>query len=389
MRNIKTPMKILELEYSDKQIDWNLNKTNFDGLNLLVGISGVGKTKILRAILDMKAIALGQTIPSLKWKMKFQAHSDSVYEWTGETESIQPRLTTNQGLNKINSIFDFGLGANTKIQNEKILENGKVVAERDASTIKFQGSITLKLSPFESLIKLLSLEEKIQPIFNGFSRIIFRDVSRNLVEVRFQETSAINSSDSQYNNLDTIKNSNLGFLLKLLLVSIKHKNEYYKIKGYFSDIFPQVEDIVIREEPNLLNSNIVVMYIKEKGIKNLIHYNDVSSGMMRTIEHLCDIFLSPDNAVVLIDEFENSLGVNCIDTITETILQRREKIQYIITSHHPYIINKVSKDFWKLVTRKGNTVSTHNAKDLNLSESNHEAFLQLLNSEEYLDGIRF
>ncbi|MCB1144695.1 MAG: ATP-binding protein [Leptospiraceae bacterium] len=382
-------MKILELEYSDKQIDWNLNKTNFDGLNLLVGISGVGKTKILRAILDMKAIALGQTIPSLKWKMKFQAHSDSVYEWTGETESIQPRLTTNQGLNKINSIFDFGLGANTKIQNEKILENGKVVAERDASTIKFQGSITLKLSPFESLIKLLSLEEKIQPIFNGFSRIIFRDVSRNLVEVRFQETSAINSSDSQYNNLDTIKNSNLGFLLKLLLVSIKHKNEYYKIKGYFSDIFPQVEDIVIREEPNLLNSNIVVMYIKEKGIKNLIHYNDVSSGMMRTIEHLCDIFLSPDNAVVLIDEFENSLGVNCIDTITETILQRREKIQYIITSHHPYIINKVSKDFWKLVTRKGNTVSTHNAKDLNLSESNHEAFLQLLNSEEYLDGIRF
>ena len=39
-------MKILELEYHDKILDWKLKTSEFSDLNLLVGISGVGKTKI-------------------------------------------------------------------------------------------------------------------------------------------------------------------------------------------------------------------------------------------------------------------------------------------------------------------------------------------------------
>lgn len=170
-----------------------------------------------------------------------------------------------------------------------------------------------------------------------------------------------------------IKNSDISIILKLLLVEKNKHKIFQTIKEKFKEIFPQVTDLLIKEEPAGNGINYVFLYIKERGIKEPIHQDQMSAGMMRTIEHLCDIYLSPDDAVILIDEFETSLGVNCINYITDSMLENRLHNQYIITSHHPYIINNVSKDFWKLVTRKGNTVSTHNAKELNLSESNHEA----------------
>lgn len=38
-------------------------------------------------------------------------------------------------------------------------------------------------------------------------------------------------------------------------------------------------------------------------------------------------------------EFENGLGVNCIDVLAEILLSERKDLQFIITSHHPKIIN--------------------------------------------------
>lgn len=382
-------MKILELEYYDKILDWKLNVAKFSDLNLLVGISGVGKTKILIAIINLKGIALGKSINGIKWKMKFSIDDSSEYTWEGETETLENKQVS---LRKFLTPQNLFLGKEeefkSKITNEKLMHSERVIVDRDESTIKFLGQVTLKLSPYESLIKLLSLEEQIQPVYTGFSKIVFRDISKNLIEVPIQEPVTINSADSRYKSLENIKNSNISFLLKLLLVSKHNHYEFKKIKNIFTEVFPQVEDIHIKEEPTLLGTNIVSLYLKEKGIRTLIHQNDISSGMLRTIEHLSDIYLSPENAVILIDEFENSLGVNCIDTITDSILKQKGNIQYIITSHHPYIINHVSKDYWKLVTRKGNTVSVTNAKDLNLSESNHQAFIQLINSDEFTEGIK-
>jgi AAA15 family ATPase/GTPase len=62
--------------------------------------------------------------------------------------------------------------------------------------------------------------------------------------------------------------------------------------------------------------------------------------MFKTLMYIAEIYLSPEGAVVLIDEFENSLGSNCIDAVTD-ILTERQDLQFIITSHHPYIIKLI------------------------------------------------
>ncbi len=115
--------------------------------------------------------------------------------------------------------------------------------------------------------------------------------------------------------------------------------------------------------------------------------SEISSGMFKTLLHLAEIKLMADGFVILIDEFENSLGVNCIDIVAEDLLKPGRNLQYIITSHHPYIINNIDMKYWKVVMRDGTKVSTKTADELKLGKSKHQAFKQLLNLEEFTGGI--
>lgn len=47
-------MKINRLSYTNKASGWDLKPLEFDQLTLLVGASGVDKTRILKSILDLK-----------------------------------------------------------------------------------------------------------------------------------------------------------------------------------------------------------------------------------------------------------------------------------------------------------------------------------------------
>jgi predicted ATP-dependent endonuclease of OLD family len=109
--------------------------------------------------------------------------------------------------------------------------------------------------------------------------------------------------------------------------------------------------------------------------------------MLRVFLQLAEIYLCPDGTVFLIDEFENSLGINCIDELTKVILNLNRNLQFVITSHHPYIINNIPFEYWKIVTRKGNTITTHDASEFNLGRSKHDRFMQLLQLEEYQTGV--
>ena len=47
-------MYIKSLIYEDQSTDWELKSISFKQLTLLVGASGVGKTQILKALLNLK-----------------------------------------------------------------------------------------------------------------------------------------------------------------------------------------------------------------------------------------------------------------------------------------------------------------------------------------------
>ena len=43
-------------------------------------------------------------------------------------------------------------------------------------------------------------------------------------------------------------------------------------------------------------------------------------------------------------------------------------LQFILPSHHPYIINGIGMEYWKVVSRTGGVISTKNADEFKLGD---------------------
>lgn len=113
----------------------------------------------------------------------------------------------------------------------------------------------------------------------------------------------------------------------------------------------------------------------------IIEQGDISSGMFKSIIVIAEVIFGSSLNPIIIDEIENSLGVNCLPSVLDE-LETAER-QVIITTHHPKIINKVSLKCWKIVSRNGSKVQTSAATTLIDSKSHHDNYIKLINSAIY------
>lgn len=378
-------MRIKKVSFCNHKLDWQFEPIYFSDLALLVGVSGVGKTQILKGISSLKEIANGKSLNGLAWDITFLTKNEVEYEWIGEFETQKPLgvISEDEDDNRF------------KIIHEKLWRNGNLIIERTPNEIQFQGKITPKLSPFQSLVYIFNQEDDIAPVQEGFNKIIYSEhyTSVNPFYGLFHrwllERWLLGERSQENLSLDSIKDSNMPIPVKLVLVSQQYSDIFNNIKNSFIEIFTQVEDIkieVIQDERDPFFGDLAVQ-IKEKGVNKWILASNISSGMLKTLVHISELYLAPEGTVILIDEFENSLGVNCIDVVTDLLIQNKN-LQFILTSHHPYIINNIPMEYWKIVTRRGGLVTVRDAKDFNLGKSRHQAFLQLINLEEYSEGIK-
>lgn len=180
-------------------------------------------------------------------------------------------------------------------------------------------------------------------------------------------------------SLKLIQESGFSSSFKLALAYKNATDVFAEIKDKFCDIFPQTSDIRFKKADfSGFPEEVYMLELRERNVDNWISA-PLSSGMIRTLLHLAQIHLWPAGTVFLVDEFENSLGVNCINAVTEGLFERHGQLQFIMTSHHPYVINNIPMEYWKIVTREGNRVTVKNPDEFNLGRSKHEAFLQLAN----------
>jgi Predicted ATPase len=105
--------------------------------------------------------------------------------------------------------------------------------------------------------------------------------------------------------------------------------------------------------------------------------------MLKTIYYIVELFTMSEDSLVLIDEFENGLGVNCIDLLSELMLTERNDLQFIITSHHPKIINAIDKDKWRIIDRDGCVVKNSESITYGIGNSQHDAYFNLINRWEF------
>jgi predicted ATPase len=370
-------MKIKKVAFWDNLREWRFEPICFSNLALLVGVSGVGKTQILKGILNLQRIANGASLNGLAWDITFSTKNNVEYRWQGEFET-QKNLPIIP--NEEDETNEF------RMVREHLLIEGNLIIERTPNEIIFKGHTTPKLSPFQSVVEILNQEDDILPAHEAFNKITSNNSSSmDYYDMNYTAISNLPKSDTY---LRAIKETDVPIQIKLAFICSHYSDLFNKIKRIFVQAFPQVEDIKIEAVQDEKSSFITFpIQIKEKGVNNWIFQNNISSGMLKTLVHISELYLSPEGTVILIDEFENSLGINCIDVVTDLIVENKS-IQFILTSHHPYIINNIGMEHWKIVTRQGGVVTVKDAKDLNLGKSRHQAFTQLINLEEYSEGIK-
>jgi len=365
-------MKFKSISAKDKISGWNVENIQFNPmLTLLVGASGVGKTRILNLINVLCLIAKGFSQNGIKWKVEFEQNGRD-YVWEGEFEARE-------------ELNPFELKENRcALDWEQISDNEDVIVLRSKDSFKYQGKEIVKLDNAKSAVELLKEEPSIKPIYNGFLQCDYWNMTNESISF-----SPIVDKDKQTTfSIKQIKELYyVAPLEKLFLLRENKLDEFDIICGKFQNIFPTVEKIDFISVKSFNDSLSPVLIIREKNVDAWIPQNAISSGMMRTLSQIITLVLANDGDVIMIDEFENGLGVNCINELADLIMEPEADIQVVMTSHHPYIINAIPVKDWKILTRDGCDVHVHTAEQLRIGEhSKHDAFMQLLQTPEYRTG---
>lgn len=366
-------MRIQSISFRNNKTGWNVSNVDFRKLTLLVGASGVGKTQILKALYKLSMIARGNSFNGMEWNTQFVLDG-SHYTWSGAFESVDVE-------EEVDATKDFMYD----ILWEQIMVGDTVIVDRDLEHLLYNGVETVKLDKQVSAIELLKQESLIEPIYNAFRRIYMlqTDGSRGVsITPKLTEPSkALTLSEiKQLNRPNGID--------KLFLLKKNNLPEFNQICESFIDIFPSVECVDFTLGMFFNERTFPILEIKEKGSDSWIRQPDISSGMLRTLTMLVTLYLAEDGDIILIDEFENGLGVNCIDELASLVKDPDSDIQVVMTSHHPYIINTIPYQSWKVVARKGSNVFVKTAAELNIGDfSKHDAFMQLVQSPTYKQGV--
>jgi predicted ATPase len=194
-------------------------------------------------------------------------------------------------------------------------------------------------------------------------------------------------------NLYDLFSSNLNLSCRLYILSKVFNDLYQKVCKEFRAVFPFVTEVEILEADKFgfhFSGIVPVFSMKEKFSKEWIQLNEFSAGMLKVLLILTDIFILPqEGAVYLIDEYENSLGVSAINFFPNVLFESETPSQFIITSHHPYIIGNVPIKNWIILHRKGNTVLSKQGEEIEkrFSKSKQKAFIQLINDPFYAEGV--
>jgi predicted ATPase len=170
---------------------------------------------------------------------------------------------------------------------------------------------------------------------------------------------------------------------------------FTEIEESFRDAFPSVSELKVLRYPveavDSMGFYKMSLTITEAGVDSPVFYKDMSSGMQRYLSFLIHLSFAPPGTVVLIDELESSMGVNCLPAVTRFLLSRAPDLQFILTSHHPYIIQQIPPTDWKIVTRRGSRVRVLDAAQipaLGEGRSHLDRFTRLINLPEYEQGIQ-
>jgi energy-coupling factor transporter ATP-binding protein EcfA2 len=377
-------MKIGAFEYQDVvQPGWRFSKTNLKAVNLFVGATGSGKTRWLNNLFEIGVfVTQGNVFKAGKWTLEIVG-SESTYIWDFESGT--------DSLGK-------GIVALEKIIQKHNDGAEEMLVDRRDGIFRYKNSELPKLSPDTPAIHLLRLEDDLAPLHILFSHMIRRAFS----EVSLKELMAYARVENVH--LEKIKQdktfeqfylSQPTLSMRLYYLKEFFKTEYDRLCSFYMSVFPNIEHCDVVDAKTIVENVpmpglVPVFAIKERNVNKKIGLQELSSGMQKVLLIMADIISLPNDCIYLIDEYENSLGVNAIDFLPSFIADYGHDKQFIITTHHPYLINNMPVSNWQIFHRIGSHVGIKSGDDYveKFGKSKQKAFIQLINDQFYAQGAQ-
>lgn len=368
-------VKLKWIEFENLRTGLKIERVVFnDDITLLVGLSGVGKTQILNAIEYSLKLAVNKNLRLEPYNttLCFQI-GEEVYVWSYR---IQQDHTEDIFESKEIKYFF----AYEKLQNIK----GDILMQRTSDTIQVTGYDKVPTpKKDESLLVQYSEDAFVKPIISEMLKLypieIEMDVRGAIAQESFNMFKAkIKESFKENEKQPFEKFSHLPVPLKIYITKKYYPQMYAQIFSAVKELFMEINSIDIVEDPD---REIYMVAIDVYGKRLLQH--EISNGMLKTIYYIVELITMSKNSLVLIDEFENGLGVNCIDVLAELLLGEKRDLQFVITSHHPKIINQISNKKWKIIERDIATVKNFTAEEYGIMHSQHDAYFNLINRWEF------
>jgi hypothetical protein len=372
-------MRIISYEYQDvAEANWHFLPVTFGKMNLLVGGTSSGKSRLLDTIFDLGRFVAANEFHLGSWDLIFEIDSRR-YHWTIRSQTREhAQLVTSDHL-------------------FQVTPDGEIpLVDRDTDHFVFRGKDLPKLPRNQTSIRLLADEETIKPIHSGFCSIRRRHFDRDALQGAAAFSTIpynLAAQIKQKTDLDIFRDMDLTLSTTLSLLSEYFQPTYATICEHYKAIFPFITEISIRDaaqiHPNIgLPGKAPLFCIKEKSVDRWLPLEGLSSGMQKVLLILTDLYVLPNGSIYLIDEYENSLGINAIEFLPTVFLTLEKDLQLFLTSHHPYIINRVPVANWYVFHRSGSTVRIKRGEELQqkYGRSKQSAFIQLVNDPFYLEG---
>ncbi|MCD4743978.1 MAG: ATP-binding protein [Desulfobacteraceae bacterium] len=370
-------MKIINYKYwSSSENGWEISMIDLGRINLMVGDSASGKTRFLNTLFNLGRLATGSKKSSDGcWDVKF-SHEGNMYNWEIETRRDQEKKP-----------FIY-----REVLSEESHDKRNVIVERNSDSFKFLGENIPKLKRDSSSIDLLENEELIKPIREGFGNILRRNFSSDELD-RAVSYEMITPGLLEL-DMEEIYHRDNGLNIKLYYLSERDPELYKSICDKYMEVFPFIRRCKIQTlkdyDSRIPTPGLFPIFsIKERYVDNWLPINQLSSGMQKVLLIITDGYFFPDGGICLIDEYENSLGVNAINFFPVYLDELEKDIQFIITSHHPYIINNIPPSSWFIFHRKGNKITVKSGEENieRFGKSKQQRFIQLINDPFFLEGI--
>ena len=372
---------ITSYEYIAPKSDaWHFCKVELSPISLLVGLSGSGKTRFMNTLFNIAStVASGEARGALvrrgHWKMNVHVDDiDYYWEYSAAMDEDTPKIS---------------------FELVTITINGetKTLVERNNGTFIFNNIELPKLNDRVVSINLLKEEKLIEPLYRFFARGLRREFSKDAFE-KVRYTDNINETFvaefKNKSNLDTLLPLDLTVNSKLYLFQEYFKDKYSIVIDFYKDVFPTIKNVKIEIKQTVPKSITPFFMVKEKGVRKWLPLSELSSGMQKVMLIMTDVLSLPGNGIYMIDEYENSLGINSIDFLPEFLTDHGGNNQFIITTHHPYLINNMPIKNWIVLNRKGSKVRFKTGKELEerYGKSKQQAFIKLINDPFYREGIK-